>query len=197
MEASAPLKPGKEEAMGNMNLIAVGAALVLGCSSGESVDTGHRIQTAPAACDVSVVIPDDTPEGIRLGPVAALDGAKELGNIGLYLEITHPNAADVGVWLCYDENNDGVEEARAEVAFYRAKREGWAEREPSACPQGLSGRYYFGGDGSETSPFAVFRGLNAGGSFFLSVVDSLPAEMGIVHAWSIHQVQGEGVCAAQ
>jgi len=171
--------------MWTMSVIVASAALMLSCSNGEKSATSLRAEGGCIAHDVPALIPDATPDGVRLGPIAAPARAGYLGNVGLYLEINHPNPVDIGVWLCYDADNDGVEETRAEVEFYRGKRNGWDEPEPNACPVELSGHYYFGGNTDNASPFAVFRGLDAGGSFFLAVVDSLAADVGFIHGWTV------------
>jgi subtilisin-like proprotein convertase family protein len=175
--------------MGSLNLMLTGALLTLGCSNGEKFATYPQAESWQVTWNAPAEIPDADTAGIRLGPLAVPESVGQLGDLGLYLEITHPNAADIRVWLCYDADNDGIEDIRVEAEFYRGKKTGWDQREPFACPQELSGHYYFGGGSAGDSPFAAFRGWNAGGSFYLTVVDSLPQETGIIQGWSVQGVR--------
>ena len=169
--------------MWSPSLIVV-AFLIVGCSSQESSAQSHSPPRVGSSGEAP--IPDAKPEGVRLGPIV-LDGRDLLGDLGLRVEIYHPSPADVGMWLCYDENDDGVDDVRIPIELHLGKRRGWDEPEPYACPQELDGDFYFGGSEEDGSLLAPLRDLMGGGAFSLVVVDSLAADTGVVRTWSLHR----------
>ncbi len=139
----------------------------------------------PVAMRTPSVIPDGDCEGLTLGPVSRGDNGEILGAVDLMVDLDHPNTADVALRLLYDQDNDGQIDAEAEVEFFRARRAGWSGAVANACPQSLDGAYYFSASGSDRDPLDVFRGLHAGGSFYLAVADTLAKDVGILRLWSV------------
>jgi len=172
--------------MYRLAVIVATSALMLGCSNEERSPGNLLVESTRSSWDAPYSVPDNTPEGIRLGAIL-IEGDGPLGDVGLRVEISHRNTADIGIWLCYDIDNDGSDDVRVPVEIHRGKKYGWDEQELHACPQQLNGNYYFSRSPTEGSPFAALRGIAAGGTFSLIVADSLATETGVVHGWSLHQ----------
>jgi len=143
------------------------ALLAIGCSSESSM------------------IPDASIEGLTLGPVRAGTSQNVLTTVDLMVDLIHPSTPDLALRLGYDQDNDGRIDARAEVEFFRARRGGWMGTVAHACTPALDGAFYFRAEEPGGDPLDVFRGLKAGGSFYLEVADTLAEDVGIVREWSV------------
>ena len=139
----------------------------------------------------STAIPDGDRTGVSIGPIRIPRDGGEVKGVIVSVSITHPNTGDLALRLGYDMNNDGHAEAIAELEPHRARPGGWAVREPYACPLEMKGVYYYRDepagefDDRGDASFSVFNGLPRGGSFILTVVDSLAADTGAVEGWTI------------
>jgi hypothetical protein len=109
------------------------------------------------------------------------------------VDLNHLSPVDVAVRLWYDQDNDGHADAQADVEFFRARRSGWSSAIVNACPASLEGSYYFHATESGDDPLDVFRGLRAGGRFFLVVADTLSEDIGSVRDWWVRVVTSSGV----
>ena len=136
-------------------------------------------------CRSQAVIPDGDARGLTLGPIAGGNRDEVFRAVGLMVDLSHPRAADAALRLCYDQDNDGQIDAEAQVEFFRARRAGWSGAVANACPQSLDGAYYFRAAELGDDPLQVFRGLRAGGCFYLSVADTLPKDVGTLRQWSV------------
>lgn len=130
-------------------------------------------------------IPDANSAGLTLGPVPAGTGEEVLTSVDLMVDLIHPCTPDVAMSLGYDRDNDGRIDAKAEIEFFRARRSGWRGAAACACTPSLDGVYYFHAAEPDDDPLDVFRGLRAGGSFYLAVTDTLSDDVGIVRDWSV------------
>ncbi len=148
-----------------------------------AVPSGSALE--PVAMHTPSVIPDGDFEGLTLGPVSCGNNGEILRAVDLIVDLNHPNTADVALRLCYDQDNDGQIDAEAELEFFRARRAGWSGAVANACSQSLCGAYYFSAAEPEGDPLDVFRGLQAGGSFYLAVADTLAQDAGILRMWSV------------
>ena len=160
----------------------VAASLVVGCANGDATPPSTSSISSGARWDISGVIPDAQPEGVRLGPVL-LDQMESFEDVGLRVDIRHGSPADVEMWLCYDEDNDGADDVLVPIELHMGRRGGWDEPEPYACPQELDGEFYWGGVAS--SLLDELRGHESGGAFTLVVSDSLAGDVGVVRSWSM------------
>lgn len=170
--------------------------LITGCSfngSTEATPRGLKISNRESSCvDLDAVtyrgqtaIPDGDARGLTLGPIAGGNRDEALIAVGLMVDLSHPRAAEVALHLCYDQDDDGWIDAEASVEFFRARRAGWSGAVANACPQSLDGAYYFRAAEPDDDPLQVFRGLRAGGRFYLSVADTLPMDIGTLRQWSV------------
>ena len=137
------------------------------------------------SCRSQAVIPDGDAGGLTLGPIASGNRDEIIRTVGLMVDLSHPRTADAALRLCYDQDNDGQIDAEAQVEFFRARRAGWSGAVANACPQSLDGAYYFCAAELGADPLQVFRGLRAGGCFYLSVADTLPKDVGTLRQWSV------------
>lgn len=170
-------------------MIMVSAAFLVSCSTlaphGSSTDEKHEgandfpaaLQRAPSS---PASIPDGDPVGVALGPVEVANDGQAIEDVGLCLDIYHGCTGDLDTWLCYDVDNDGTDDVRAPVEFYRGRLGGYEQEEPFADPKSLDGEYFFRGNG-----FSVFDGLSKGGSFHLVVADTLGEYIGHVRRWMV------------
>jgi hypothetical protein len=170
--------------------------LITGCSFNGSTEATLRgsdiadresywANLETVTCRSQAVIPDGDARGITLGPIAIGNRSEVLRAVGLMADLSHPRAADTALRLCYDQDNDGQIDAEAEVEFFRASIAGWSGAVANACPQSLDGAYYFCAVDLGDDPLLVFRGLRAGGCFYLSVADTLPKDVGTLQQWSV------------
>jgi hypothetical protein len=130
-------------------------------------------------------IPDANIAGLTLGPARVGTSEEVLTTVDLMVDLIHPCTPDVAMCLGYDRDNDGRIDARAEIEFFRARRNGWLGAVANACTESLNGAYYFHAADTKDDPLEVFRGLRAGGSFYLAVTDTLAEDVGIVRDWSV------------
>jgi hypothetical protein len=136
-------------------------------------------------------IPDGDRRGVAVGPIRTPDDGGTVAGVMVSIQIMHPCTSDLAVRLSYDEDNDGLPEAAASLESYRARPGGWAVREPFACPAEMNGVYYYRDEppgavgGPIDAPFAVFDGLERGGSFTLTATDSLAPDEGTLVAWTV------------
>ncbi len=171
------------------------ALVILGCSLETNSGPGPETATVAGrarASELSAVairtpaaIPDGSVDGVMLGPAEAGNEGQVLRAVGLMVDLDHPRTADLSLRLRYDQDGDGRIDAEAEIGFFRARRAGWSDEVANACPQSLLGTYYFCGTEGGEDPLDVFRGLPAGGSFYLAVADTLSGDIGVVRAWSV------------
>jgi hypothetical protein len=169
--------------------------LMTGCSFNGSTEATLRgsdisdqesywVDLDAAVCRSQAVIPDGDAIGLTLGPIASGNRDEVFMAVGLMVDLSHPRAADAALRLCYDQDNDGQIDAEAQVDVFRARRAGWSGAVANACPQSLDGAYYFRAVELD-DPMQIFRGLRAGGCFYLSVADTLPEDVGTLRQWSV------------
>lgn len=131
-------------------------------------------------------IPDGDCHGILIGPVLTVDNGSNLGPVVLQLDIRHPAAGDLDLWLAYDADGDGDPEARAPIELFRM-RSGISAEQLYACPQSLEGCYFFrDGNGEGEALFAPFHALRRGHAFYLAVADTLAEDTGSVLGWAVY-----------
>ncbi len=141
--------------------------------------------------DATAAIPDARPGGIKIGPlrIPGSDGL-DLEEVILQVDIVHPCPGDVELWLLYDSDNDGAENARVPLELHRARTDRCATRDPFACPCRLDGIYYFREDRAHTLPdeisLALLDALPRGGLFYLGVADTLAKDLGEVRGWAVY-----------
>lgn len=145
----------------------------------------HWVELEAVPRRSKVVIPDGDARGLTLGPIAGGSRDEVIRAVGLMVDLSHPSTADAALRLCYDQDNDGQVDAEAQVEFYRARRAGWSDAVANACPQSLDGAYYFRAAELGDDPLQVFRGLRAGGCFYLALADTLPQDVGTLRHWSV------------
>ena len=182
LPAALPDGVSREAIVRTANWIVSMSLLMIGCSLEGSTVVGP---IPGAALPTPSSIPDGNSEGLALGPAGVGRGGEILEAVELMVDLVHPNTGDVALRLCYDQNNDGRPDAKAELEFFRARRSGWSGAVANACPRSLDGAYYFRGDDSGDDPLDVFRGLLAGGSFHLAVADTLSGDAGVVREWVV------------
>jgi hypothetical protein len=137
----------------------------------------------------AIHIPDNAPDGILIGPVQLIEKERFIRDVVLELGIYHPQTGDLEIALHYDADNDGLFEASSPVEFHLVRLDACGSEELCGCLIELDGTYYFKDEGwgiyDETASFRVFDGFSAGGSFYLSVVDSWPHHEGVVDSWGV------------
>jgi subtilisin-like proprotein convertase family protein len=136
-----------------------------------------------------ITIPDNSPPGVILGPLCTAS-KRRLEDVVLAISVSHPDTGDLALALQYDADRDGRPDASSPVEIHLARRALCFGEEAWACPIQLSGTYFFRDGGwravGECASFEVFRGLPAGGDWYLSIVDSEPDHVGTVSEWSIY-----------
>jgi hypothetical protein len=139
--------------------------------------------------DLSAGIPDGSAAGIRIGPLEtpSRDGTP-LGEFVMELDIRHPVRGDLQVQLGYDADNDGKVDVQSPVEFYLARTGGWAAPQDYACPIALDGVYVFSDEppSGPEAPFTAFDDLPGGGSFYLTVADTVREDLGMVRVWRMY-----------
>jgi hypothetical protein len=191
-------------------LLAVAMVMQFGCVEDFTVAAGsNALLNSLEGCldayyegcfyETPATIPDAYLPGITLGPLLTSYEVSAIQGVLLGIEISHPHTADVGVTLHYDSDNDGVYDASSPVEIYLARLDPCDGEEFWACPVELHGAYYFSDEGwasfGETASFDVFLGLQSGGSFYLTIVDSLEGDVGLVESWGV--LVEKGVYVAQ
>lgn len=172
---------------------------VIGTSKVEPVGDGKTDCLGAAYAQYSygtrVTVPDAQPAGVVIGPVRITSAGTAISDVVLQVDIVHPCPGDIRLWLSYDSDNDGTEEARAPLELHKARTGRCDTRDPFACPCALDGTYYFreerervGIDGASVS---VFEGLPEGGCFYLGVADTLQEDTGAVRGWAVYVKQAE------
>ncbi len=157
-------------------------------ATGEDLVSGYDVYSYRAPTP----IPDGDRAGVVVGPIRIPDDGNPVKGVILSISISHPYTGDLSLRLGYDENNDGVVEASAELEPHRARPGGWAVREPYACPAEMNGVFYYRDeppgeyDDRGDASFGVFDGLAKGGCFRLSAVDSLPEDKGTLLGWTVY-----------
>ncbi len=186
----------------NTMLIAVGTALLAGCSSGAPT---HSEPTPPSnlefsrlsaeydsfACTHATPVPDADPKGITIGPVSTSDDGHLIESIMLGLDITHSYVGDIEIRLLYDEDRDGKFDATTTLELYRARANEWTTEDPWAYPVVLDGLYYFKDDVPHDASivgttFVPFDGRKKGGDFYLAVVDTSAGNIGTLRSWTVY-----------
>jgi len=152
---------------------------------GECLDATH----ITCVCKRPVVIPDNDPEGITLGPLVV--PAREFPMCGIIfgILIEHDHTADLAMRLHYDSDNDGIYDVDTPVEIYLARSEPCIGEELWACPLSLGGAYYFKDEDwkeyGEEASLKSFEGLPTGGCFYLTMTDKLEGDTGVVRSWGV------------
>jgi hypothetical protein len=135
-------------------------------------------------------IPDNRSDGITMGPVAVDGGSRTINRIILKIDITHAYVGDLTISLHYDSDGDGRFDAGTPIDIHLARPESCRAEELCACPIELRGVYYFKDDGwsaaGEDASLAAFEGLDAGGGFYLSLIDAAEGNRGFIRKWAIY-----------
>jgi len=141
---------------------------------GHSTVLHRNLSSSPAR------IPDADPEGITFGPIQVADDGRELRDVGLRVTISHPCTGDLSAWLCYDVDNDGIHDVCSPIEFHLVRLGGYEAPELNAIPMRLEGDYYFKGE-----VLSGLDGLRKGGSFYLTVADTLGECVGDLQGWAV------------
>jgi hypothetical protein len=174
---------------------ALAAILIASAVSGASAfppashEAGACLDGSAEARSVSGrAIPDGTGDALILGPLET-GASGRIDRVVLGFSVRHPDTGDLTWTLGYDADRDGWPEASTPVEIYLARPDPCGGEEAWSCPIELDGTYYFADEGwaaaGEAASFDVFRGLPAGGDWYLTVEDRAPDHAGMIRGWSI------------
>ncbi len=181
-------------------LIAVGAALMAGCTITQGPKPrGHAPDTAIRCHDgvyegysdrAETAIPDDDPSGAAVGPIHIPDDGQKIEPLMVAVDISHGYVGDVEITLLYDADGDGRPDVRAPLAVFMARLNACDGEALHAYPVVLDGRLFFrdgveAGTSAEAPVLESFVGLARGGDFHLVVTDEAPGNTGVVHGWAV------------
>jgi hypothetical protein len=196
----------EEEAMRTALSMIAGAVILIGCRTAVPATTMETEGGANDCLDAGYVrysygagsaIPDARLAGITFGPLQVAGDGHPLEGVILQVNIVHPCPVDVQLWLAYDSDNNGAENARAPLELHRARTDRCAGRDPFACPCRFDGTYYFRDDQGrlciDGPSLSLFDGLPRGGRFYLGVADTLPDDIGAIRGWAVYVKRAESV----
>ncbi|MGD8394458.1 MAG: hypothetical protein PVF43_03155 [Candidatus Eiseniibacteriota bacterium] len=185
----AAARTGAGTALALAAILAVAASSVAAALPPASYDVGACLNgSAHASSMPGRAIPDGTGAALTLGPLETGVSGR-IDRVVLMISARHPNTGDLSWTLGYDADRDGRPDASSPVEIYLARPDPCQGEEAWACPIELDGTYYFEDEGWQaagaTASFEVFRGLPAGGDWYLTVEDRAPDQAGTVRGWSI------------
>lgn len=182
-------------------LTAIIVAVQVTCTNGSLITRNEKTGKEFDCLDIGymnhtftepVAIPDNDMAGVIIGPLHMSGCYKQIiGGIILRLEIFHQYTGDLCLSLHYDSDDDSIIDTSSAVEFFLARLDPCDGEELYACFAELEGDPLFFKDegweaAGESASFSIFEGMPAGGSFYLSVIDSREGNKGMVREWSIY-----------
>ncbi len=200
--------------------LALGMVVAVGTASAEKVPYHGDTYGPDGGCDTTDYklytgtggsIPDCDPAGVSFQVATDADG-DTIDDVILSAELSHTWSGDLRLWLSYDVECDGTDDAGPVAALCRP---GLGTCDPDGCcgcSAGVLGLYMFSDDGGiplaedciavdpgcyspaidSPNPFAVFDGLAKGGCFNLFAADGACADTGTVNTWIVAVKNGTG-----
>lgn len=179
-------------------------------------------QSGSQTLDTPASIPDNTAEGITVGPIVLANGEFLVAEVVVDMSLSHTWVGDVIATLLYDQDSDGDYDVASSV-LCRPGREGAcndlgngdgcnanlladqiysfkdfaAPSFPNYCTTDqdiLGGCYRPSGLGA--GALFYFAGFPGGGRWWLRVADRRAGDTGVLTAWSVHVKSGPPVAVA-